>query len=112
MNVASDPLMTLSYLGIKGAMVILVADDPGPISSQTEQDTRHFAQFAKLPVFDPSSAQEAYDMIESDYKTAIQEIADGFGFRMSSPVQPIERLPKEYEGIHSLPADRQCPAGA
>lgn len=45
--------------------------------------------------------KEAYDMIESDYKTAIQEIADGFGFRMSSPVQPIERLPKEYEGIHN-----------
>ena len=54
LNVASDPLMSLVYVGVKGGMVLVVADDPGPISSQTEQDTRHFAHFAKLPVFDPS----------------------------------------------------------
>ena len=62
LNVAADPLMSLEYLGVKGGMVIMVADDPGPISSQTEQDTRHFASFSKLPCFDPSSVQEAYDM--------------------------------------------------
>ena len=63
LNVASDPLMSLAYIGVKGGMVIVVADDPGPISSQTEQDTRHFAIFSKLPVFDPSSPEEAYLMI-------------------------------------------------
>ena len=63
LNVASDPLMSLAYIGVKGGMVVLVADDPGPISSQTEQDTRTFASFSKLPCFDPSSVQEAYDMI-------------------------------------------------
>ncbi|WP_040198258.1 indolepyruvate ferredoxin oxidoreductase subunit alpha [Candidatus Soleaferrea massiliensis] len=63
LNVASDPLMSLAYIGVKGGMVIAVADDPGPISSQTEQDTRHFAHFSKLPVFDPSSPEEAYEMI-------------------------------------------------
>ncbi|MFI3207203.1 MAG: indolepyruvate ferredoxin oxidoreductase subunit alpha, partial [Clostridia bacterium] len=63
LNVASDPLMSLAYIGIKGAMVIVVADDPGPISSQTEQDTRQFASFCKLPVFDPSSPEEAYSMV-------------------------------------------------
>ncbi len=63
LNVASDPLMSLAYVGIKGGMVIVCADDPGPISSQTEQDTRTFAGFAKLPVFDPSSPEEAYEMI-------------------------------------------------
>ncbi len=63
LNVASDPLMSLNYVGVKGGMVIVVADDPGPISSQTEQDTRRFAQFAKLAVFDPSSPEEAYTMI-------------------------------------------------
>lgn len=63
LNVASDPLMCLTYIGVKGGMVIVVADDPGPISSQTEQDTRHFAQYAKLPVFDPTSPEEAYEMI-------------------------------------------------
>lgn len=62
LNVASDPLMSLAYVGVKGGMVILVADDPGPISSQTEQDTRTFAMFSKLPVFDPSSPEEAYQM--------------------------------------------------
>ena len=60
LNVASDPLMSLAYVGVKGGMVIVSADDPGPISSQTEQDTRTFAQFSKLPVFDPSSPEEAY----------------------------------------------------
>ena len=63
LNVASDPLMSLAYIGVKGGMVILVADDPGPVSSQTEQDTRHFARFAHLPIFDPSTPEEAYDMI-------------------------------------------------
>ncbi len=63
LNVASDPLMSLAYIGVKGGMVIVVADDPGPISSQTEQDTRNFAQFSKLPVFDPSSPEESYEMI-------------------------------------------------
>ncbi len=63
LNVASDPLMCVEYIGVKGGMVVLVADDPGPISSQTEQDTRHFAAFSKVPCFDPSTAQEAYDMI-------------------------------------------------
>lgn len=68
LNVASDPLMSLEYVGIKGGMVVLVADDPGPISSQTEQDTRHFAAFSKLPCFDPSSAQEAYEMIQEAFE--------------------------------------------
>ncbi|MCH5185467.1 MAG: indolepyruvate ferredoxin oxidoreductase subunit alpha [Oscillospiraceae bacterium] len=68
LNVASDPLMSLAYIGVKGGMVIMAADDPGPISSQTEQDTRHFAAFSKLPCFDPSSVQEAYDMIGDAFR--------------------------------------------
>lgn len=62
LNVASDPLMSLAYVGVKGGMVVLVADDPGPLSSQTEQDTRHFARYANLPVFDPATPEEAYEM--------------------------------------------------
>lgn len=62
MNVASDPFMSLAYVGTRGGMVVVVADDPGPISSQTEQDSRQFAQFAHVPVFDPASPEEAYDM--------------------------------------------------
>lgn len=68
LNVASDPLMSLSYIGVKGGMVVLVADDPGPFSSQTEQDTRHFARFSNLPVFDPSSPEEAFNMIQSAFE--------------------------------------------
>ena len=68
LNVAADPLMSLEYIGVKGGMVILVADDPGPISSQTEQDTRHFARFSKLPCFDPSTVQEAYDMVQDAFE--------------------------------------------
>lgn len=67
LNAASDPLMSLAYIGVKGGMVVVVADDPGPISSQTEQDTRHFASFSKLPVFDPSSPEEAYQMVEDAF---------------------------------------------
>ena len=68
LNVASDPLMSLAYIGVKGGMVVLVADDPGPISSQTEQDTRHFAQFAHLPVFDPATPEEAYELIGTAFE--------------------------------------------
>ncbi len=64
LNVAADPLMCLEYIGVKGGLVVLVADDPGPISSQTEQDTRSFAAFSKVPLLDPSSAAEAYEMIQ------------------------------------------------
>ncbi|MCQ2751638.1 MAG: indolepyruvate ferredoxin oxidoreductase subunit alpha [Coriobacteriales bacterium] len=68
LNVASDALMTLSYLGCKGGLVLVVCDDPGPISSQTEQDTRKFAQFAKVPVLEPSSPQEAYIFMQSAFE--------------------------------------------
>ncbi len=67
LNVASDPLMCVNYIGVKGALVVYVADDPGPISSQTEQDTRHFAQYAKIPVFDCTSPEEAFVMIQDAF---------------------------------------------
>lgn len=67
LNVAADPLMSLAYVGVKGGMVIVSADDPGPISSQTEQDTRAFAEFARIPVFDPTSPEEAYQMIQEAF---------------------------------------------
>ncbi|MCP5098528.1 MAG: indolepyruvate oxidoreductase, partial [Chloroflexi bacterium] len=63
LNVASDPLFSATYSGVKGGFVIIVADDPGPQSSQTEQDSRMMALNAKVPVFDPSSPAEARDMI-------------------------------------------------
>ena len=67
LNVASDALMCLNYVGVKGGLVLLVADDPGPISSQTEQDTRRYAAFAKVPVFDPSTPEQAFDMMKEAF---------------------------------------------
>ncbi|OCC14367.1 Indolepyruvate oxidoreductase subunit IorA [Dissulfuribacter thermophilus] len=62
LNVASDALMTLSYIATKGGMVIVTADDPSMHSSQNEQDNRIFAKFANLPMLEPRSPQEAKDM--------------------------------------------------
>ncbi len=62
-NVAADPLFTLSYTGIRGGLVIISADDPQLHSSQNEQDNRNYAKFAKIPMLDPSDSQEAKDFI-------------------------------------------------
>ncbi len=59
LNVAADPLMTLSYTGVNAGLLIYVADDPGMHSSQNEQDTRNFGKFAKVPVLEPADSMEA-----------------------------------------------------
>ncbi len=63
LNVAADPFMTLAYAGTKGGMIVIAADDPSCHSSQNEQDTRRYAQFALVPCFDPATPQEAKDML-------------------------------------------------
>ncbi|MBO4323438.1 MAG: indolepyruvate ferredoxin oxidoreductase subunit alpha [Clostridia bacterium] len=60
LNVAADPLFTLSYTGVTGGIVVCVADDPAQHSSQNEQDSRHYAIAAKLPMLEPSDSDEAY----------------------------------------------------
>jgi indolepyruvate ferredoxin oxidoreductase alpha subunit len=60
-NVAADPLFTLSYTGLRGGLVLVTADDPEMHSSQNEQDNRHYARFAKVPMLEPSDSQEAKD---------------------------------------------------
>lgn len=62
LNVAADALMTLAYVGVKGALVILVADDPFMFSSQNEQDSRYYARIAGLPLLEPSTVDEAREM--------------------------------------------------
>lgn len=59
LNVAADPMMTLSYTGVNGGLVVVVCDDPGMFSSQNEQDSRHYARFSKLPMLEPSDSDEA-----------------------------------------------------
>ncbi len=68
LNVASDALMSLNYVGVRGGLVIFVADDPGPISSQTEQDTRRFAAFAKIPVLDPATPEQGFLMMKEAFE--------------------------------------------
>lgn len=67
LNVASDPLMTLTLTGAAGGMVIAVADDVGLSSSQNEQDSRFWGRFAHLPLLEPADSQEAYDMVIAGY---------------------------------------------
>lgn len=92
LNVASDPLMSLAYVGVEGGMVIVSADDPGPISSQTEQDTRMFAEFARIPVFDPTSPEEAFEMIQDAFR---------YSERYHTPVlfRPTTRVCHAYASI-------------
>ena len=85
LNVAADPLMSLAYIGVLGGMVVVVADDPGPWSSQTEQDTRNFAKHANLPVFDPSSPEEAYAMVSSAFEISEE-------FRLPVFLRPTTRV--------------------
>jgi indolepyruvate ferredoxin oxidoreductase alpha subunit len=104
LNAASDPLVNLNYIGVKGGMVVVVADDPGPISSQNEQDTRHFSRFAKVALFDPSTPEEAYTMI-----------ADAFSFseKYGKPVlfRPTTRVCHScasVEILEPLPKNEPC----
>ena len=64
LNVASDPLYTMSYIGVQGGMVVVVADDPGMYSSQNEQDTRMIGRASMVPVVEPSDSQEAKDFMK------------------------------------------------
>ena len=67
LNVASDPMMSSAYMGTKGGFVVISADDPGPHSSQTEQDSRMMAMMAKIPVLDPDSPKQAKELVALAY---------------------------------------------
>jgi indolepyruvate ferredoxin oxidoreductase alpha subunit len=96
LNVASDPFMRSAYLGVKGGLVVISADDPGPHSSQTEQDSRFFAMFAKVPVLDPSSPQEAKDMVAQAF-----ELSEGFEIPVM--VRPTTRVCHARENVRCEP---------
>jgi len=68
LNVAADPLFTASYTGVGGGMIIAVADDPGMHSSQNEQDSRHYAIAAKLPMLEPADSAECRDFVGEAYR--------------------------------------------
>ncbi len=96
LNVAADPLMSSAYTGVKGGFVIISCDDPGPHSSQTEQDTRFFAMFAKVPALDPSSPREAKNMVKAAFELSERH-------RLPVILRPSIRVSHARQNITFLP---------
>ena len=101
LNVAADPLFVTSYTGIGAGMVIGVADDPGMHSSQNEQDSRHYAIAAKLPMIEPANSKECKEFVKLAYELS-EQFDTPFIFRLTtrvshsrSPVELEERVEHE-----------------
>ncbi len=99
LNVASDPFLRSAYLGVKGGLLVISADDPGPHSSQTEQDSRFFAMFAKVPVLDPSSPREAKEMVRRAF-----EISEKY--ELPVMLRPTTRVCHARQNVPLLPPER------
>ncbi|ACB86252.1 indolepyruvate ferredoxin oxidoreductase subunit alpha [Natranaerobius thermophilus] len=103
LNVAADPFMTLSYTGVKGGLVVVSADDPSMHSSQNEQDNRHFARFAKVPMLEPSDSEEAREFVKHAF-----EISEKFDtpvlFRVTTRISHSKTVATlgEREQVQSL----------
>jgi len=105
LNVACDPLMSSAYTGVKGGFLVIPADDPGPHSSQTEQDSRMMALMAKVPVLDPSTPQEAKDMIGVAYRISEE-------FEIPVMVRSTTRVSHSRQGVLiEPPLDPFLPSG-
>lgn len=107
LNVAADPLFTSSYIGVKGGLVIINADDPGMHSSQNEQDNRHYARAAKLPMLEPADSAEtkefvrlAFDMSERYDTPVIVRLTTRIS-HAKGIVEPGERIEREVAGFES-----------
>lgn len=98
LNVATDPLTSAAYTGVVGGFVVIPCDDPGPHSSQTEQDTRLFALFAKVPVLDPSSPREAKEMVRTAF--ALSE-----KYRLPVILRPAIRICHAKQNIEFTPIE-------
>ncbi len=96
LNVAADPLFTLSYTGVNGGLVIAVADDPGMHSSQNEQDSRHYARAAKVPMLEPADSAECKEFVKLAY-----EISEKFDtpviLRLSTRISHSQGIIEEGE---------------
>ena len=110
LNVASDPLYSISYIGVNGGLVIVVADDPGLYSSQNEQDTRMIARAANVPVIIPSDSQEAKEYLKAAY-----ELSEKFDtpviFRTTTRLahSQTEVVLKDRVEIEDKPYERNAP---
>ncbi len=104
LNVASDSLMSQSYIGVHGGLVLVVCDDPGIHSSQNEQDTRLFARFANVPILEPSDAQEAHDFTKLAFEISEQ-------FDTPVIVRSTTRLSHTRSAVRIGPRVEQAPKG-
>jgi len=84
-NVAADPLFTISYTGVTGGLVLVSADEPGHFSSQNEQDNRNYAKAAKIPMFEPSDSSECKEMIKEAFRLS-EEYDTPVLYRMTTRV--------------------------
>lgn len=114
LNVASDPLMTISYTGVKGGLVVVVADDPGQHSSQNEQDSRHWTRFGKVPMLEPGDSQECKDFtkiafeISEKFDTPVLVRGETRVSHCDSPVELGERKESTIEkGLSQKDTPRQ-----
>ena len=101
LNVAADPLFTVSYTGVNAGMVIAVADDAGMHSSQNEQDSRHYARSAKLPMLEPADSAEALSFAKLAYELSEARVAHSqsvveTGPRITPPERPYEKNIAKY----------------
>jgi indolepyruvate ferredoxin oxidoreductase, alpha subunit len=118
LNVAADPFMTLSYVGVSGGIVIVTCDDPELYSSQNEQDNRNYAKFAKVPMLEPSDSQEAKDFVKLGFEISekfdtpvmvrgVTRLSHAKGIvELNDPVPPpipIE-IRKQFEKFTMLPS--------
>ena len=118
-NVAADPLMTLAYVGVRGGLVILTADDPAMFSSQNEQDNRYYARLAGLPMLEPSSVAEAKEMVIKAFELSetlgepvllrtTTRINHSSAFVSLGPIQPpktkghFDKNPMEYVTVPAV----------
>jgi indolepyruvate ferredoxin oxidoreductase, alpha subunit len=99
-NVAADPLFTLSYVGVKGGLLIITADDPAMHSSQNEQDNRHYARAAKLPMLEPSDSAECLRFTKLAYELSEQNDCPVF-LRTTTRVSHGQSLTETGERIAS-----------
>ena len=103
LNVAADPFMNSALVAIHGGLVVAVADDPGMHSSQNEQDSRHFADFARVICLEPANAQEAYEMTREAFDLSER-------FHIPVMVRLVTRLAHSRGVIHVSPPRDENPA--
>jgi len=108
LNVAADPFMNAAITGVNGGLVVVAADDPSMHSSQNEQDSRYYGKFAQIPVFEPSTQQEAYNMIRNAF-----DLSEKYGVpvlmrittRLAHSRSQVETRPPLPQKPNRLPED-------